>query len=84
MLFHLNPFAPNKINNPKKILNTAKLSTLWQLDARKAEANIPNWESTSSILGPYLLYNNDIGREPSPKQKLLILKIKPSDALVRP
>jgi hypothetical protein len=30
-----------------------------------------------------LLYNKDIGKEPRPKQKLLILKINPRDDAVR-
>ena len=68
---------------PKKILNIAKLSTLVQFDAKRAKINTPIWEKTSKVLGPYLLYKKDIGSDPTPKQKLLILKINPRDEALR-
>jgi hypothetical protein len=68
---------------PKKILNIAKLSTLVELDAKRAEINTPIWEKTSNVLGPYLLYKKAIGSDPNPKQKLLMLKINPRDEALR-
>jgi len=39
---------------------------------------MPICEKAINVLGPYLLYKNDIGREPIPKQKLAILKTRPT------
>ena len=34
----------------------------------------------SNLFGPYLLYKKDIGKEPTPKQKLTIPNISPTSA----
>tara|TARA_S200000501_G_C20863300_1_gene760816 strand:- start:993 stop:1193 length:201 start_codon:yes stop_codon:yes gene_type:complete len=51
---------------------------LFENPTSKAEVNMPICEKAIKVLGPYLLYKKDIGREPIPKQKLAMLKIRPT------
>ena len=68
---------------PKNIFVIAKVIIEFDKLTESAEINIPNWENAISFLGPNLLYKKDIGKEPTPKQKLAKLKIKPNlDALI--
>ena len=68
---------------PKNIFVIAKVIIEFDKLTESAEINIPNWEKAISFLGPNLLYKKDIGKEPTPKQKLAKLKIKPNlDALI--
>lgn len=64
--------------SPNKILLIENITILFENPTNKAEANIPICEKAINVLGPYLLYKNDIGREPIPKQKLAILKTRPT------
>ena len=65
-------------NKPNKILLIENIIILFENPTNIAEVKIPIWEKAINILGPYLLYKNDIGRDPIPKQKLAILKTSPT------
>ena len=64
--------------SPKRILLNENINTLFEVLTNKAEISIPTWENAINFLGPYLLYKKDIGKEPTPKQKLTIPKISPT------
>ena len=69
--------------SPNRILLSENISTLFETLTKSAENKIPNWENTINFFGPYLLYKKDIGREPTPKQKLTIPNISPTSAAFR-
>ena len=64
--------------SPKRILLNENIKTLFEVLTNKAEIIIPTWENAINFFGPYLLYKKDIGKEPTPKQKLTIPKISPT------
>ena len=67
--------------SPKRILLSENINTVFEVLTISAAIKIPIWENAINFFGPYLLYKNDIGKDPTPKQKLAMLNIKPtSDA----
>ena len=69
--------------SPKRILLSENIRTLFETLTKSAENKIPSWENTINFFGPYSLYKKDIGREPTPKQKLTIPNISPTSAAFR-
>ena len=69
--------------SPKRILLSENINTVFEVLTISAAIKIPIWENAINFFGPYLLYKKDIGREPTPKQKLTIPNISPTSAAFR-
>ena len=66
--------------SPNKILLNENITTSFDILTNRADIKIPICENAINLFGPYLLYKKDIGKEPTPKQKLTIPNISPTSA----